>query len=86
MNHIKLRFHCTRCVWSTKERYGIKVHLLNNHEVPHIKAKLETVFECGICSYRGNTRTQNRDTSKVEILCRFRGAVRETYLGSAPGV
>ena len=53
MNHIKLRFHCTFCEWSTKERYGMKYHLGRKHGRSEENFKEEAVLECGICSYRG---------------------------------
>lgn len=53
MNHIRLRFYCSRCGWSTKERYGVRYHIVTKHDIPVHQARQETVFECGVCSYRG---------------------------------
>ena len=31
----------------------VKYHLLNQHDIPYEQSKQETVYECGLCLYRG---------------------------------
>ena len=41
------------CSWNSKDRYRVSYHLLTQHDIPYEQPKQETVYECGLCLYRG---------------------------------
>ena len=52
MQHIQLRFHCKVCLWNSKERYPMKSHLNQKHEILYGDQE-SMIYECGICFFKG---------------------------------